>query len=478
MNKRIKIFLGILAAAIIFIVFMLEGASRGAADIFNKAMQEQNVLKGTITAEKIQATPTGNVTFINLVWKDERGGTILEIPEGSFKVKIFDVLTGNFKSTTIEELTLSNAAVSLNFDENMNVDFIRHSPDFKNVSQDMKKNTDSWEEKVSRENKTEEELKEIGERRRRLQQSKMEKDWKNFNLAGDKLNLNLKLNNCRFEVFYRERHYLLSGVQFETKINTDDEMTLNITTGTFGGMMTGRGMRINGRIDFKNETVPQCNMLIQLQEVDPSSLGFGMNIHDEMTLSARFTGPMSRPIGKGKVTMKELNLPGISFENVEGKIIYEDAMLNFKDVTADVYGGKLDAYGDYNIDTRYYNIYGLGQGLKAYTALPDSHLHCNVDLNLTIQSKGNAKETITFGDFVSGKGRYSILTFDSLQAKFHNEYDKLSFYDVIIKFTSGYQVSTDAFSIEGKKLKFNPLSIADKDGNIVRIFDPNIFMKH
>ena len=455
-------------ASIIFIVVMLEGASRGAAEIFNQAMQEQNMLKGTITADKIQATPTGNVTFINLVWKDERGGTILEIPEGSFKVKIFDVLTGNFKSTTIEELTLTNAAVSINFDENMNVDFIRHSNDFNNVSQDMKKNTDAWEEKVSREKKTEEELKKIGEHRRRLQQFKIEKGWKNFNLEGNKLNLNLKLNNCRFEVFYRERHYLMSGVQIDSKINTDDEMTLNFHTGTFGGTMTGRGMNINGRVDFKSDTVPQCNMLIHLQDIDPSSLGFGMNVHDKMTLSARFTGPISQPIGNGKVTMKELHLPGINFENVEGKIIYEDAKLDFKDVTADVYGGKLDAYGDYNIDTRYYNIYGIGQNLKAYTALPDSHLHCDVDLNITIQSKGNAKETITFGDFVSGKGRYSIIMFESLQGKFHTEYGKLNFYDVLIKLSSGYKISTDALSIEGGKLKFDPIS---KNGNLIRTFE-------
>lgn len=470
MNKRIKIFLGVGAALIIFLFVTLELASHGAAEIFNKAMQEQDMLKGTITVDEISATITGNVEFKNLHWKNERGETILDIPEGGFKVKVFDVITGNFKSTTIEELTLSNAAVSLNFDENMNVDFIRHSNDFKNVSQDMKKDNGDWKEKVSRENKTEEELKEIGEQRRRLQQSKIETGWKNFNLEGKKLNVNLKLTNCRFEVFQRERHYLMSGVQIESKINTDDAMTLNVITGAFGGTMTGRGLKIDGRIDFKNETVPQCNMLILLQEVDPSSLGMG-NLHDVMTLSARFTGPVSRPLGKGKVTMKELNLPGISFQNVEGNITYEDAMLNFEDVNADVYGGKLVAHGDYNIDTRYYNVYGQGAGLKAYTALPDAHLHCDVDLNLTIQSKGNAKETTTFGDFVSGKGHYSILMFDSLSGKFHNVYGKLDFYDVLIKLSSGYQISTDALSIEGGKLKFDPISITDDHGNVIRTFE-------
>ena len=164
-------------------------------------------------------------------------------------------------------------------------------------------------------------------------------------------------------------------------------------------------------------------------------------------------------------------MPGISFTNVDGDIHYEDATLNFTDVTADVYDGKLKAHGDYNIDTRYYNIYGHGEGLKAYTALPDASIHCDVELNLTIQSKGNAKETISFGDFLSGKGRYKILTFESLSGKFHTEYGKINFYDVELDMTSGYKIKTDALSIEDKKLKFNPITITDEHGNIKRTFE-------
>ena len=469
MKKYIKYFLIFLAGTIFITLIALEILSRGATEIFNKAMQEQNMLKGNITVEKIQANIFGEVTFKNLLWKDERGGKILEIPEGGFKVRVFDVLTGNFKSTTIQKLSLRHVGMSINLDENMNVDFIRHSPDFEKVNQEMRHDKNSWEEKVSRVNKTEEELKEIGERRRRLQQSKIEKGWKNFNIEDRKLNLSLKLENCHVEVFYGDRHYLLSGVQFETEVNTDDKMTFRLYTGTFGGTMIGRGMSINGNIEFHSE-IPQCNLLIVLQEVDPSSLGFGLNLHDEMTLSARFTGPITQPVGNGKITMPKLNLPGIDFQNVEGNIYYEDATIDFTDVTADVYKGKLKANGDYNIDTRYYNIYGHGDKLKAYSALPKSHLHCDVDLNIVIQSKGNAKETITSGDFVSGKGRYSILTFESLSGKFRSEPNNLNFYDVKINLVS-YNLSTDALSIVDGKLHFDPIKVTDKDGKVIRVVE-------
>ena len=470
MKKSVKCFLTGLLATLLIFVAVLEIFSQGATKIFNEAMQEQDMLKGTITVEKIQADIFGEVTFKNLVWEHERGGTILEIPEGSFKVDILDILTQKFQSTTIKELYLTGAIVSITLDENMNVDFIRHSKDLQNVSQDMKTDKESWEEKVSRVNKTEEELKEIGERRRRIQQLKIENGWKNFNAEGRKIDLNLKLDDCQFEIFYGERHYLMRGVHFETKVNTDKEMTLNAYTGTFGGTMIGRGVSIQGNIDFKSEKVPQCNLLVTLREIDPSSLGLGMNVHDKMTLMARFTGPVSQPVGKGKVEMAELNLPGINFKNVEGKIHYEDSTLNFIDVTADVYGGKLDAHGDYNIDTRYYNIYGHGSDLKAYTALPNAHLHCDVILNIVIQSKGNSKETVTSGDFVSGEGRYSVVAFDKISGKFRNEYKDLSFYDVEIDISS-YKIATDALSIKDGKLTFAPITLTNASGEVVRTYE-------
>ena len=469
MKKPVKYFLIALPIIAVILLIALEVLSRGAAGIFNRAMQEQKMLKGTITAEKISANIWGEVNFKNLLWKDERGGTILEIPEGGFSVRLYDILTKNFKPTTVESLTLKGASISLNLDENMRVDFIRQSPDFREVNAEMKTNSDGWEEKVSRVNKTEEELKEIGERRRRMQRSKIEKGWQNFNLEGRKIKTNLALENCNLEIFYRDRHYLLRGVDFLANVDTSDEMTLDVRTGGFGGTMIGRGMDMRGKIDFKTQPVPECDLQIVLREVDPSSLGFGLNIHDTMTLRAHFTGAVTQPLGRGLVKLDELHIPGIDFKNVGGKIRYEDATLEFVDVNADVYEGALEAHGDYNIDTRYYNIYGHGENLKASAALPKSHLHCNVDLELAINSKGSPKETTTSGSFVSGKGRYSVIFFEKISGKFHNEYQNLSFYDVEIDL-GGYKISTDALSIVDKKLTLAPIKITNAKGELIRTY--------
>ena len=460
-NKYFRIALKVLPVAVVIFLLVLEILSRSAAGIFNKVVEEQKIFRGEFTVEKISANLLGEVTFENLVWKDDFKNPMLEIREGSFKVKIFDIITQSFKTSTIEEIFVKGASISLHFDEKMQVDFAPQSRELKNFSKPKEK-------KPPRLKLSAEEMERRGRERRKIQQEKIESDWKNFNLEGNKVKLNLKLEDCRVEIFYRERHYLFGKVNFETKIDTDNEMTLEARTGIFGGTMIGRGMKLNGEIDFKPE-VPQCDLSILFQEVDPSSLGFGLNIHDTMTFSAHFSGSVSHPTGFGTVKLPELHIPGLDFKNVTGDIYYEDSMLNFKNVTAEVYGGTLDAHGDYNLDTRYYNIYGDGKKLKTYYAIPDSHLHCDVDLKIAINSKGNAKETATSGSFSSSKGRYSFLRIDSISGKFKTEYNSINFYDVQIDIWN-YKIATNALSIVDKKLNLEPITITDESGKVIMTY--------
>ncbi|MBQ2136465.1 MAG: hypothetical protein II430_00745, partial [Selenomonas sp.] len=98
--------LGITVLVICITAFLiLEVFSRGAAGIFNKAMNEQDMLKGTVMAEKIVAHINGYVTFTNLKWYDNDGHLLLLVPEGSFQARPWDVVIGHIKSTTLQELT-------------------------------------------------------------------------------------------------------------------------------------------------------------------------------------------------------------------------------------------------------------------------------------------------------------------------------------------------------------------------------------
>ncbi|MBP3780211.1 MAG: hypothetical protein ILA30_00945 [Selenomonas sp.] len=454
---------------VIFLIafLVLEVFSRGAAGIFNQAMNEQDMLRGTIMAEKIVAHINGHVNFTNLKWYDNDGRLLLLVPDGSFKARPWDVITGNIKSTTLQELTIKNAEVSIHLDDDMSVDFIRQSPEMHKV----KEHDEDWQMKVSLAGKSEEERKRIGEFRRRKRAEKMASDWSNFDREEKKIRMKLQFEDCRLEVFFKERHYLLSRVNLTADINTDDEMKLNLNTGAFGGTMIGNGVKLRGTVDFNGTDVPEGDLRLVFMEVDPSSLDMGINIHDRMTFESRLRGPLNNFDGDGRVTMKDLHIPGLSFKNVMGRLDYDGEKLYFSDVEADVYGGHLKADGVYDLDTRYYCIHGKGRNLQASKALPGSSLSCPVDLDINLYSKGSGRETTTNGSFTSGEGRYSIIPFKRISGRFDQSYRDLKFHDVIIEF-AGFTVHTEGLRIKNNKLTLAPIKLRDIDGNSLATIDP------
>lgn len=443
---------------------LLELYSLSAAWLFNKAMEDQDLLSGTITAEHILASPFGYVYFEGLEWKDPEGKRILYIPDGEFTVDILDTLLQRFSSTSIERLELNRAKLSIRLNEDMSVDFVR-SPAPR--AQPKKKP----KLKARDEDKTEAQILAEAEEKRQRERQQAEQEWKNFNHSGEWLDLHILLDNCMLEVFYRERHYLLEAVRLHMDLDSKNKMKLKLATGPFGGTMIGSGIFVEGIIDFK-KTVPQCDLMMLIDAVDPSSLGFGMDVHDPLSMAVHFEGEVTRPVGKGTLHFDRLRIPALDFSNVDGEIDYEDAMINFTDVHADVYGGKLAAEGWYNLDTRYYYITGHGENLRAKKALPDAGLRCFVVLDISVESKGSVSRTSYGGSFVSSKGRYRWLPFKSLSGQFHNLGKKLDFYDVKIDF-GGTVATTDAFTIDNGKLKLNPIRVTDKDGNPLVTYDPD-----
>ena len=152
-------------------------------------MTQQDMLRGEIRVERMIGHINGRVSFDNLSWTDPDGNQLLLVPHGELRVSLWDVLTRNLNSTTIQELTLDGAEVSVRLAKDMSVDFIRHTPSMKKIDKD----SDAWLDKVSLTGLSEEERKKIGEWKRERQRQKLTKQWSNFNRDGRKLRLRLNL---------------------------------------------------------------------------------------------------------------------------------------------------------------------------------------------------------------------------------------------------------------------------------------------
>ena len=464
MRIRKHYVLGTLAALALIVFLALEALSYGAATIFNEVAAHQDMLRGSVRVEKLFAHINGHVRFEGLVWSDEAGNPVLIVPEGSFYVKPLDVLTGRLSSRSLTRLELTDAAISLRIRKDdtgrPRLDFVTPSVEFfalmaKEAPQKKRKGPPlSPEERKAR----------------AARAAQLTAQIANFNREGRRLDLDLVLKHCKVEVLYEKRHYLLGGAQLTAAIHSEGVSQIDFSTGGFGGTMVGRGISLKGTIDARQKPVPEVSLALLASEVDPSSLGFGLNIHDKMTLTAHFTGPVTHPDGTGTVSLPELNLPGLSFTNVEGRVTYQGARLDFTDVTASVYGGSFAARGTYDLDARTYHLEGHGENLSAAKALPGKHLKCLVTLDIAIDSAGSARETVTSGSFVSGPGRYHLIVFDKLSGRFTDRYHDLQFYDADIEMAGGH-IKTDTFRIKDKKLTLAPIEVYDADGRLLMTYD-------
>lgn len=434
--KRYALYLcGLLVAIFALILIAAKILSYGAAQVFNYAAGRQDMLRGTITVETITANTRGGVTFTNLAWDDVDGDPILRVSEGSFRVNPWDILRGHFVSTTVQELTLIRPAFAVEFDEDMNVDFVNRKAERKEKER----------EKEDEENG----LKEL------------EKRVNNFNRSGKPIKAKLTLIDGKMEAFYRDRHYLVRHVNLEGEINTKGTTRLDLKTGSFGGTAIGDGADLSCEINFKTDGLPAI-IDFTAKGVDPSSLGLGDDIHDKLTLTLQASGPISHPIGDGHLSMDELHIPALDFSKVTGLIHYDDGLMTFKDVNAGVYGGTVTAYGDYNIDTRAYNIYLSGEDLDSRIPSKEPKFYCLVKLDGEIHCKGDQKSLVAFGKFSTGDGFYMLVPFNSISGTFNNHYRTVDFYDVAIDTNYGI-IRTDAFHIINGKLHLGNIELVDKD---------------
>ena len=455
-RKCIKYVLCAIPVTIIVILITLELISRSAGAIFNYAMSEQTMFVGTITCEKIFPHINGRVEYENLDWRDKDGHVLLHIPEGNFRVRVWDIVTRNIKTTTMQEFTMKGAVVSLRLNEEMELDMVENS---KPHPAEKKKRVD-WKKEVGFNEMDEAQRQAIINERYAQMLQKAKEEENNLNLDEEHhVKTKIKLEGCSVEIFYLNRHYLLSNVNVDLDADSEKFVKINATTGRFGGTLIGQGISINGSIDLTQEPEPTVDLKVFLQNVNLDSMGVGVKLDNNLTMWTHFTGPISMPDGQGKLYMDQLIMPNVKFTDIRGDVHYNDGILKFLNVNANVYDGKLKARGYYNVDTLYYHIWGHGEGLDSGVAFPDMKLECPVAIDIAVHGCNIPKRTVISGVFYSGPGSYNkLIHFDRLSGKFSSAHRDLLFESANIAMGS-YNIATDSFRIQDGQLSMDPLQV-------------------
>lgn len=428
-RRKIKWILLSFLASLLVLVWLAYIASVHAAQIFNREMAKQHFFDGTITVERLTATPMGHVRFENLEWKGSHDGNRVFIPSGSFQVRSLDIVLKRISTRTIQELELNEAEIQLTFTENMHIRGIRAAEVPKPAEQKGRK--------------------------------------KKFDIKLKNVDAHVKLNHCKLTACYKQRIHAFQDVNADLRYNSSDKLTIDFSTGELGGTLEGKGVDIQGSVDLKPQ-VSTYDLKLGIKELNPSSLGTGLDIKERVTASATVTGELPDPVIVGELYMPKLNLPGLRFTNVKGNFKYADGYIDAQNVTADVFEGTCDARGGFNIDTKAYNVSVMGHDLHSEDATNIPYFRTLVQLDLKMLCDGNSRSTLTYGSFYSGKGIYAIIKFNSIKGTFSNQYKQLKFSDVEIKSDGGDIVAPQFELIDGK-LRMGNLYYVAPGGNRARI---------
>lgn len=428
-----KLYIGIIIVVIVLTgayLWLCRLAGERAAEIFNAEMARQHTLEGSIAVDSISADMWGNVAFRGLKWMDSAGDPVVFVPDGRFKVKPWDVITGSVKLSSLEEAELNHPVFAIRFNKNMQPSFL---PEKKTVSD--------------------------GESKKRY-------GGLHINLQDKLPQINVKINDCTITASYRHRYCVLSGVDAAIKAVNGNELSLKINAADFGGMMIGDELSISGKLLFSGN-VPYCDLYISMKDVVPESLGLG-KVKDTASVYGHATGPLSGFEIDGRLEFLHLNIPALRFYKVNGDFFYKDGKIDFRNVTGGIYGGSVEASGEYDIDTRGYKIDALGHDLMASIAAKTSKINCRVELDLKMRSSGNPKDVLTYGSFTSGSGTYSLIPFERISGNFNDRDGVLKFTDVKIKTLLG-EVTSNAFEIVKGRVHINDIWLTAPDGEKIQV---------
>lgn len=425
--KNRKIYMVIAASMLLLtaVYFLLSHlASNRAETIFRQEMSKQKVLHGSVTAESIKADMFGNVIFTHLVWLDTNGEPILQVPQGRFKVSVWDIITSRIDMDTLRQVELDDAVLSLRFDDKMRLDVLPDKKEFAVPGQRQEK--------------------------------------QHFNLQGKIPETKLVLRNCTLNVMYKKRYFVLNQVQATIQSRTDDFVKIDFSTGLFGGTIVGDSLKLYGKVDISRQE-PELALNLTMYQIVPASLGLG-NVQNNADVFMEVKGTLQHPTADGALSFATLDLPALHFSKVSGNVHYEDGRVDFTDVSGSIYGGTVDAFGHYNIDDRHYSIDALGHDLMASIAAKSTKINCRVELDLKMRSQGRADTVHTYGSFTSGPGHYMLIPFESISGKFDNKSKVLQFKDVVIKTDLG-NVVTNGFKLVDGRVYLEDIYLEAPDGS-------------
>jgi translocation and assembly module TamB len=126
----------------------------------------------------------------------------------------------------------------------------------------------------------------------------------------------------------------------------------------------GQKASVHGKVQLDTGT-PYMNLIVEAQAFDPGSIFVGAPFHGKASFAINLFGPVDAPRADGEIHVAAGNAYGYDFRNATAKVRYEDSHVAVRDLSADIFGGHIEAQGEFSARDSSYTAYLKATDLDA-----------------------------------------------------------------------------------------------------------------
>lgn len=495
----------IIAVTVFFIVFLCVlyiFGSRSLAALSQNILENQQILKGSVSAERIDADWNGKVNLTDLVWKDENGRVLASVPLAKLSLNFFAAIFEGGTEAVITDVELKQPELFYRVPQGNSPLLLQKAfADQINSSSDR-----SFAGDISAENGVLHIIEgnkeyalhnftaELTVAGNMLQSGDLAATYKNAELSvsvdtqgqetsymakGRNLpaqdiaamlqcgkntrieqgSVNVEMSGEAGKMTINGNIQGVSGICFDlpvTELNgafhgNADELTIT----QMSVLLAGQPLNIFGSVKLPGVARSQAEYALQFNSgaFALNAVSAGINVQDGVTVQGKITGSIVNPVLEGTFGIKSLEFAPLKIDEFHGNFLYFNDKLNIANAVGQVGSGTVMADGELILKSGDFKFNLLAEKIPA-ELLTDAQLNGNLTFDTTVIGSNEAASAVALGDFAVTEGQFKGIDFSKLTGVVYYNKSGYTFSDVYLHTFLG-KIPLDAVLLDNGKLRFS-----------------------
>lgn len=254
----------------------------------------------------------------------------------------------------------------------------------------------------------------------------------------------------RAEASHGEVQLLGTAVQNITGMVEFSEKELSV----FGsGEASGQRAAVHGKI-LLDQPEPYMNLVLESAKFDPGEVLKDSPFHGAVAFTANLSGTAASPSIEGELKAASGTVYGYGFANAAGRAAYQDGRIVVRSFSADVFGGHVEAAGEFDAGTAAYDGHVKLAGIDAAQLadfVPGVSGRLSADLGIAGQGNDLASLSV-YGSAAMADGGWQGIAVPEAHVSFYREGPLLTIDYLSARLSNGGSIGAEGTIRENEQL--------------------------